>query len=560
MEFIKKHIECLSLLTLLVVCYFLFFFKMGNYPLIDVDETRYVAIARDMLKVGDWMTLKLNNEFFFEKPPLYFWLVNLSFVIFGQISEAVARLPIALTATFGTFCVYFAGKKAISRRYGMISALIMASGFQFLVLSRVTILDMLLSIMIIISVLSGFMTFFVEDKNKKYFWWAFYIFSGLAVLSKGIPGFIIPFGTMFFAYLFAGKIKEIFSPIYFLPGFIVFFLITLPWHLHMMEIHGDLFYKEYVLKHHLARFIDSKDLGRKEPWFFFIPVFIVGFLPWTISFIAMLTDKTKGFFVEVKDYFKNTKFTDIQHKWNDLTNQRKFLALNTIFFLFTFLFFSAASTKLPTYILPAMAPAAFLLGYYWYEYIYEAKHNNKILISTIILNSIFIIAAIAAIFVPLFIKDAELLANINTFRSSAILVLAIIPLAGIFTAILKQRMATFIVNVALMVGIMIICASSIFNFMCTFGENDLIKYALKAKEEKVKLATYDFGKRYSTIYYYDGIVDFQTENNLEWLKSYTEKNPKAYVIVKIKNMEELDKNFKYNIIDAGRKYCLIRKK
>lgn len=559
MDFIKKHIEILSLLTLLVVCYFLFFFKMGHYPLIDVDETRYVSIARDMLNVNDWMTLKLNNEFFFEKPPLYFWLVNLSFLIFNQISEAVARLPIAICATIGTFLMYIVGKKAISRRFGMISALILATSFEFLVLSRIAILDMLLSMCILFSTLLGFMTFFCEEKTKKYFWWGFYVFSALAVLAKGIPGFVIPFGTLFISYLISGKIKEIFKPVYLLPGFVLFFLITLPWHIAMFQLHGDLFFKEYVVKHHLARFMGSQELGRIEPWFFFIPVFLVGFLPWTASFISMFVDTTKKFFIDAKNYFSGAKFTLIEQKWNELTNPRKFLTLNTIFFAFTFLFFSSASTKLPTYILPAVAPAAFLLGYYWYEYIYEAKHNSKILISTIITNSIFIIAAIAAIFTPFFL-DSELMSDISPFRIPVILLFFVVPTLGIFAAIVKQRILVFASNIALMVGIMIICASFIFNFMCTFGENDLIEFAIKAKNEKVKLATYDFGRRYSAIYYYEGIVDFQTENDIKWLKEYTTKNPKAYVVVKLKNMGDLDKNFKYQTIDTGRKYCLIRKK
>lgn len=559
MDFIKKHIEILSLFILLVVCYFLFFFKMGNYPLIDVDETRYVAIARDMLNVNDWMTLKLNNEFFFEKPPLYFWLVNTSFLIFGQISEAVARLPIALCATIGTILMYFTGKKVISRPFGIISALIMATGFEFLVLSRIAILDMLLSICIITSTLLGFLTFFSEEKNKKYFWWGFYLFSALAVLAKGIPGFIIPFGVMFISYLISGKIKEIFKPLYFLPGFILFFLITLPWHILMFKIHGDLFYKEYILKHHLARFMGSQELGRIEPWFFFIPVFLIGFLPWTASFVSMLIDSTKNFFTEAKNYFKDTKYSLLEDKWNELTDIKKFLTLNTVFFIFTFLFFSSASTKLPTYILPAVAPAAILLGYYWNEYIYEEKHCKKVLISTITTNTIFTIAAIAAIFTPLFLEP-ELMADVSPFRNQVIALFFIVPTIGIFAAIMKQRMLTFITNVVLMVGIMIISTSYIFNFMCTFGENDLIKFAQKAKHEKAKLATFDFGRRYSAMYYYEGIVDFQTENDIKWLKEYTEKNPNAYIIVKLKNMGNLDKNFKYQTIDTGRKYCLIKKK
>jgi 4-amino-4-deoxy-L-arabinose transferase-like glycosyltransferase len=47
--------------------------------------------------------LYLNGEYFFEKPPLYFWLESLSFLIFGKINEVTARIPVSLCATFACF-------------------------------------------------------------------------------------------------------------------------------------------------------------------------------------------------------------------------------------------------------------------------------------------------------------------------------------------------------------------------------------------------------------------------------------------------------------------------
>lgn len=558
MNFLKKHIEAISLGMLLILCYFLFFYKMGNYPLIDVDETRYVAIAKDMLHFKDWLTLKLNGEFFFEKPPLYFWLENLSFLAFGKVNEVAARMPVALCSAFAVLMTYFTGKKIISRKFGFISALILATSFEFLVLSRIAILDMFLATFVLASVLSGFLTFFVTEKNKKFCWWGFYIFSALSVLAKGLPGVILTCGIIFFSYLVAGKIKEIFKPVYFLPGVILFFLITLPWHISMLQIHGDLFYREYIYKHHIERFVDSKEIGRKEPFYYFFIVFTVGFLPWALSFIAMIAESFKKSVVSIKDYFSGVKVFAYSEKWSSLDSTQKFLVLNFIAFVFTFLFFSSSSTKLPTYILPAFAPAAVLLANYWYEYLYDGEHEKGILISSLVLNSIFVIAALAAVFTPFFLPE-QIQTDLNVFRVPVILLFFIVPIVGIVAVILKKRIVTFLAHAFLMVGIMVISANYLFNFMCQFGENDLIKFALKAKADNVKLATYDFGRRYSVWYYYDKHIDFQTENDIKWLKDYTAKNPKAYVIVKMKNMENIDKNFKYQTIEIGRKYSLIKK-
>ncbi len=559
MEFIKKHHEVLIFTAILIVCYLLFFTNMGKYPLFDVDETRYVSMARDMLLNNNWMTLKLNNEFFFEKPPLYFWLVNSCFLLFGQISEAVARIPGAICATVSVLMMYFSGKKVASNKFALFSALILATSFEFLMLARVAILDIVLTAMIIISTLSGFLTFFLEEKKKIIAWYAFYIFSALAVLTKGIPGFIVPFGTLFISYLFAGKVKDIFKIKYFVPGVILFLLITLPWHIAMLQEHGHLFYREYIYKHHIERFVNSNELGRKEPFYFYILVFIAGFLPWTLFFISMLIDKIKSCYVKTKSYFFENKEKSLASKWEDFNSLHKFLALNIVFFIFTFLFFSSSSTKLPTYILPAFAPAAFLLGNYWVEHIVGLEHDRKIMISTIILNSVLVIAAIAAIFTPLYLSG-DLLKDVNLFRTPVIVLLFVVPSIGIFASIVKQRMLTFFTNIILVIGISLIGSLYVFNFICKFGENDLINFAIKAKNDKVKLATYDFGRRYSLIYYYEGVIDFQTENDVDWLKKYSSENPSAYVVVKLKNLESFDRNFKYKVVDTGKKYSLVKLK
>lgn len=227
----------------------------------DVDETRYVAMSRDMFNSKDFLTLYLNGDYFFEKPPLYFWGECLSFAVFGKINEFSARFPVALYGMLTAFLVYFTGRKVVSKSYGVISSLILATSFEFVILSKYAILDIVVSTCIAFSLMFGFLTFSCKEENKKYFWWLFYIFSGLAVMAKGIPGFVVPFGTMFFVSISQRKFREIFRPQYFVVGFLLFFLITVPWHAAMFKIHDPLFFNEYIVKHHLERFINSNEIG-----------------------------------------------------------------------------------------------------------------------------------------------------------------------------------------------------------------------------------------------------------------------------------------------------------
>ncbi len=329
LDFIKKHSEMFTILGLLIAFYFLFFHNIWAYPLMDVDETRYVSMSRDMFHTKDFLTLYLNGDFFFEKPPLYFWLESISFGAFHKVSEFTARFPIALSATSLCFLMYFVGKKVISRRYGIISSLILATSLEFLVMSKIAILDMLLATCISFSLYFGLMTYFCDEKNKKFFWWGFYIFSAFAVLAKGIPGFVIPFGAMFFAGIFSKKLGEYFRPQYFLTGLVLFMAIALPWHLIMLDMHNPLFFNEYVMKHHLSRFIGSQELGREQPWFYFILMMLWGLIPWIASFISMSAHFVRNF-----NYKKITDF-----KFENQTSQEEFIIFNIISFVFILLFF-----------------------------------------------------------------------------------------------------------------------------------------------------------------------------------------------------------------------------
>src|SRR2546430_5984022 len=75
----------------------------------DMDATQ-AQIARTMLDSGDWVTARINGVIYLEKPPLKYWLIALSFRVFGVTAWA-ARIPTALapvllswvTALFATW-------------------------------------------------------------------------------------------------------------------------------------------------------------------------------------------------------------------------------------------------------------------------------------------------------------------------------------------------------------------------------------------------------------------------------------------------------------------------
>ncbi|MDE2483905.1 MAG: glycosyltransferase family 39 protein, partial [candidate division NC10 bacterium] len=113
--------EWLVLGALLVWVLFVFYSHLG-IPLRG-DEGMYAAIARRMVRTGDWLQLVYEGRPYVNKPPLHFWLMALSLVLWGPTEFAI-RFP---SATFGiglVFLVYFSGKLLFDRRLGVIAALI----------------------------------------------------------------------------------------------------------------------------------------------------------------------------------------------------------------------------------------------------------------------------------------------------------------------------------------------------------------------------------------------------------------------------------------------------
>ena len=543
-EFYLKYKKQLFWSGIALVVYFLYFHNLWGYHLMDVDETRYVDMSVCMRKTRDFMTLFLNGDYFFEKPPLYFWLENLSFTVFNAVNEFTARIPGCAGAVFASFALFYTVKKYTENfKLAIISALILLSSAEFLILSKIAILDGLLATTVTIAVLSGFMTFCAEEKQKKYYWWLFYLFTGLAVLAKGIPGMAIPFGTMFFAGIYSKKIKEFFRPQYILVGFALFFLIVLPWHILMLNKYNPLFFNEYMIKHHLLRFLGDDVINRQQPFWFFIPVILCGIMPYTGSFTAMLAEKIAG--------IKKFKYLP----FSELNKEKQFLALCLIASLVTFMFFSVSGTKLVTYIVPIYPYLAVLTANYWVQYIYNGEHKTGMVISAWIFNVIFLIAgvgfAIAVFFIPEPVRG-----DLLTIFVPAEITVIVFPLMGLIALKKDKKVMLFVSYLLFMTFLSGFGLHKILEMNYRFGQNDLIEYAKYAKENNLKIYTYQTGARYSLLYYSGNHVNFDVNEKNMSIDDVL-NNPENVLIVRKKHFKEIPAGIK--VLKEGRKYMLFTK-
>lgn len=520
----QKHIIILYCF-LFFILFYAFFYWVGKYPLLDVDETRYVNMAQEMFNTKDYLTLYLNGEYFFEKPPLYFWIECLSFKLTGIISEFTARLPIVFFSLIPATLLVFLCRKVKDDKFAIITIATLFTSLEYMFLTKIAILDSVLTSFIVSSILSYFYTFYVEEKNKKYFWVLTYIFSALAVLAKGLPGVAIPIIVITISTIVFKTYKETFKYSW---GFILFLLITLPWHLIMLKIHGTLFFNEYIIKHHILRFLGSDVIHRNEPWYFYILTLLWGLFPHIFVLLSQI--------LRIKDInFKN-----------------KFITLNLIAGASILIFFSLSGAKLITYILPVYPFFAVLIGTIWYRYI--KKGDKNVDIALIILNLILTIALVAMFFIDLFMPK-DIFSNFHNIQRVALFILIPYIICSWIFIIRRSRLKLFLSITLFMAMLSGFLTPHIYKFNYTFGQNDLMKYAKYAKDNHNTISTYLTGRKYSLLYYGNQTkVDFKTEEDIFWLKK--ELNKKNHIVI-IRNSEI--KNLPIKIKEKGTKYSIIER-
>lgn len=363
----KKNVYFIIALVLLGS--FLFLFGLGNMALTDPDETFYAETAKEMVEAKEWSTPLIFGKPQFEKPIFYYWLVMLSYIVFG-IGEFAARFPSALFGIFGVIGVYLLGRAIFSPLAGFLSALILATCVQYLVLARACVTDMVLTVFILFCVL-----FFVKGQisQRKHYYFIAAVMAALAVLTKGPIGAFIP-GVIFLSYItISGGWKNI-KKIPIVWCLVIFSLVALPWYLTAMRLHGTQLVNEFFGFHNVTRFLKPEHKIGSSP-FFYIPVVLGGFFPWTFFLIF-----------GAWDMFRDK---------NIVSKLKASRGLLLTWFLIVFIFFSISRTKLVTYIFPLFPVMALVAGKFWEKFITKSTDKaltRKMKIS-FILSGVSVLAA-----------------------------------------------------------------------------------------------------------------------------------------------------------------------
>lgn len=323
-----KRIKKGSMLVLALIVAFNIFFGLGSVPLLDPDEPVYAETAREMIKFNDYLSPRIYNEYWFDKPPMYYWLVAGTMHVFGD-DEFSARFPAAMMAFLTVMMLYCSVTWLLSEQAGFWSALVLSTCIQFFYLGKAAVTDTTL-----LFFLTGALLCYL---HKRY--WLMYVCMALATVTKGPIGIVFPGAIIFLHIACTGKWRRILE-MHCLRGLLLYFIIAAPWYYMMYQVHGMEFINTFLGFHNLTRFTTPEHPTRVL-WWYYLPVIILGLFPWTglllQSIKAVITDCHSEEF---------DKMIFVQVWW-----------------LFVLIFFTISKTKLVSYILPMFPALAIMIGW-----------------------------------------------------------------------------------------------------------------------------------------------------------------------------------------------------
>lgn len=261
------------------------FFILGNsfIPLSNPDEVFYTQTAKEMSVHSSWSTPYLFDQPNFEKPIFLYWLLRVSFILFGATAFAARFFP-AIFAGLGSVAVYCIGVYGFNdRRKAFFCALVLMSSALYIGLARTVFTDMIFSVWILMA-LGFFIWGYLRKENKALSLVLFFICSAFAVLTKGPLGLIIPFFTVFLFLFFERRLKY-FLCLPVLWGVLFFLLIALPWYVEMAVKYDKGFFKEFFYNDHYRRMIEAEHKAN-DTWRFYPLAMIGGMFPWSLMLIG----------------------------------------------------------------------------------------------------------------------------------------------------------------------------------------------------------------------------------------------------------------------------------
>ena len=270
----------------------------------DVDAVQ-AQIARNMLQSGDWVTARLDGVAYLEKSPLKYWLIAISYKMFG-VHDWSARIPLAIAAVLLCWVTARFGIWAFGQKAGTYAGIVLTTSVGLFLFTRILIPDVMLTLTITIALWSLLRALEKGEPHSRRWAWLMWGSMGTGLLLKGLIAAVFPLGAGVLYLLLTRQLlqKETWSRLRPVTGLVLFFTIAAPWHVlatlrnppyfdftmhsESGSYHG--FFWFYFINEHVLRFLnlryprDYNTVPRLYFWLFHL----LWLFPWSVYFPAVM--------------------------------------------------------------------------------------------------------------------------------------------------------------------------------------------------------------------------------------------------------------------------------
>lgn len=535
--------------------------NLGAPRLWDEDEPKNAQCAYEMYERGDWVVPTFNGELRTDKPILLYWFMLVAYHLFGP-TEFAARLPSALCGIGTALLTYHIGRRLFNASVGFWAALLVSSSMWFVVASRAATPDGLL---IFFSTLSLWLYIRGAIPAGQSLWntetdrykgiptssWTFlamYVSMGLAVLAKGPIGLLLP-GSVIGCFILCANSVSIssetklgwgwivaarscltwtlrtFSPrrildvawqLRPLSALLIVSVVAVPWYV-IVGLQTDWEWPAgFFFKHNIGRFSTPME-GHSGPPLYHLISIAVCFFPASIFLAPMIMNAVK----QLRLHGTSLAGVIFAASW---------IAVYVVFF-------SAAGTKLPSYVTPTYPPLAMLTGFFFYKWMTAPQEISRVWqrIALVVFGLVGVVMLVALPKVTAeFAPGEQWLGAIG-----------LIPLLGSVAAIVLSERGRVRTAVATFVLFAAAFSTTMFGWAVLrvdrFQNAELMAEVInKNSRSNPQVAGYCYF-RPSWVYYTHQTIENIDGEKFDDVRSHLNGSPDAFLITNASRLEELQK-------------------
>jgi 4-amino-4-deoxy-L-arabinose transferase-like glycosyltransferase len=520
----------LTFVALALFAAVLWFATLSLRPLFNTDEGRYAEIPREMLASGEWAIPHLNGLLYFEKPPLQYWATAVSLSLFGR-NEFGARFYLALCAAGAVFAAALAARRLWGPAAALRTAALLPSMLLFLIMGQLLTLDMSLTAYMTVALAAFLAAQSAERRAERLLMLVAWAATALGVMTKGPVAAAIP-GAVLVLYSLWSRDFSPWRRLHAVAGGLLFLALALPWYVVAAQrVPG--FLEFFFIHEHVARFL-TPSANREQVFWFFLPVLLLGSLPWTLPALRALC----------RDW-RSPGRRDLGGRAAGF-DARLFLRLWVLFVLG---FFSLSDSKLIPYVLPAL-PALALLA----ASLPEEILGRDIMRTAVLTVAVALALGLACWLVPAHVEVSERSPYFLTLTRPLVRIAVLLALSGVYVLAQRRRGVT---RSAVFLGVGW-CLSGLLLMQAAAGvapvySGIVLARALPVPDAPIfSVATYDqtlpfYWARTVRLVAYRGELDFGLTRDpaaevpdIDRFIEIWAAEPRAYAVMETKTFEELE--------------------